>query len=201
MPKRSKQYNRYRRSALGAMLVAVFAKKEENEIKKYINKFQQYKDEITIKHVEGFNPKRWPKYVTSLCARYEIPSKNRDDLIDEMEGAEKSNQILHTFNFEKGSGHFCVGRFAAIKRKDNKIDFAMWCFQCDYQMPLIEIVTKKKSINIFNSEKTKVVHHGYEPVDDLRKEELAALDSYFTNRAIQLFENQAPKALLPPQIK
>eukprot|EP00483_Globobulimina_turgida_P013675 UN13701 len=113
-----------------------------------------------------------------------------------MKWKEQRNQI-------KSCKHLILKKdqeFAAIKRKDNKIDFAMWCFQCDYQMPPIEIVTKKKSINIFNSDKTKVVH-GYEPVDDLRKEELAAFVSYFTNRAIQLFENQAPKALLPPKIK
>eukprot|EP01083_Nonionella_stella_P220358 788483_1 len=131
-------------SVLGRMLAAVFGKKDQNEIKKYENQFKQYNDRITIKHVEGYNPKDWAGYITRVSERYGIPTECKDDMIDEMIGAEKSTQITHNFYCNKGTGNFSIGRFAAIKRKDNKIDFAMWFFYCDYEMPPIKVVQHKK---------------------------------------------------------
>eukprot|EP01084_Bolivina_argentea_P105637 189187_1 len=152
-------------------------------------KMESYTESIVIKHCEGIDLNKWAQYFTRLCKRYEIPNNVKEDVIADVEACDKSRSNVHEFVFKNGAGHLCLGRFAAIKRNDNKVDYAMWYFKCDFELKPKKIIHQKRKYLIG---KTQVIE--YQAVS-LSPAEQSVLDSYFFNRAISLFEKEAPNAL------
>eukprot|EP01084_Bolivina_argentea_P002647 4894_1 len=167
--------------------------KQHTEVVKYEGKIEEFDEEMTIRYAVC-TVKAFPKYITEMCRINKIKPGLRDELINSKH-CKEFNFVFHKFTMVSGDGNPRIGRFASIKDKDNNINFAVWIYKCNFKLKANKIIhRKKKKLWICEWGKTEIIEH--EP-QNLSIEEISTINSYFMNKAIDKFYQQAPKALLP----
>eukprot|EP01084_Bolivina_argentea_P132624 234053_1 len=156
--------------------------------------FTTFKESSVISHKQGLKLTNLRKYALRLQKRYGLPDKYREELED-IDIFDKTNVVLRDFIFQSmGEGYYKYARIAAVKRNDDKIDFAMIFYNIGYRIApkRVKRTVKKKFLGITYGKKSWIE---LVPIE-LSEVQIDHLKNVFNNRCIKELQNIGPPSLL-----